>query len=365
MSASEELRAEFELRYRTGFELQFGLKLPTDRFSLTVLFGPSGCGKTSVLRCLAGLQHPDVGSIHWSDETWFDAESRRMTSPQQRKIGFLFQDYALFPHLTVEQNIAFSLRRQPADARRQIVAELMTQFQIQDLQQRLPNQISGGQQQRVALARALASRPRLLLLDEPLSALDESTRTELRHQLRALLADFGIPVIMVTHDRLEAMALADRMVVMDEGAILQSGSVEEVFQTPHNAAVARIVGVENILAGTVTASANGLATVSLGAHPLEVAIPDRAVPVGQRVQLLIRGEEIALEPDSDRPAEQPHRFTARVVSITREGALTRVVLDCGFPLTALVGHALISTLQLQPAQTIRVHLPANRLRMVD
>jgi molybdate transport system ATP-binding protein len=361
MSVSEELQAKFELRYRSGFKLQFALQMPADYFSLTVLFGPSGCGKTSVLRCLAGLQHPEVGFIRWKEETWFDFHQRRMTSPQQRNIGFLFQDYALFPHLTVEQNIAFSLRNQSADSRKQMVAEFMERFQIQDLQHRLPQQISGGQQQRVALARALASRPRLLLLDEPLSALDESMRSELRYQLRSLLADFGIPVILVTHDRLEAMALADQMIVLDHGQILQTGTVQDLFQTPRTAAVARIVGVENILAGTVTECTDEVATVLLEDHPLQIKTTGSQVSIGQRVQFCIRGEEILLQ---NNDSDCANRLSARVVSLTPEGPLTRIGLDCGFRLSALVSHSLVNALQLQSGKETSLHLPASQLRFL-
>ena len=216
---SESLVARFERRFNGEPTIAADLTLAEDRFSITVLFGPSGCGKTTILRCLAGLDRPEAGSIHLGQRVWFDAEQRVCLSPQDRDIGFLFQEYALFPHLTVAENIGYSLGGVVAALRQQAIEEMLVRFDLQGLDQRFPRQISGGQQQRVALARALIRRPRLLLLDEPLSAPDAATREQLRSELRRLLAEFAIPVVLVTHDRLGAMAMADQVVVLDQGRV--------------------------------------------------------------------------------------------------------------------------------------------------
>ncbi len=211
---SGELVAGFEKHYPGGAKIRCELRMPATRFFITVLIGPSGCGKTTLLRCLAGLERPNSGCIVFDGACWFDATTRIHRSPQDRGIGFLFQDYALFPHLTVAQNIGYGLQSIPSDERRKRVSTIMSQFQIDGLESRFPHQVSGGQQQRVSLARVLIRKPRLLLLDEPLSALDEELRELLRGQLRGILRDFDIPVVMVTHDQREAQALADQVVVL-------------------------------------------------------------------------------------------------------------------------------------------------------
>ncbi|MGE3781014.1 MAG: ATP-binding cassette domain-containing protein, partial [Pirellulaceae bacterium] len=195
-----ELRAEFSLSFKRGPRISADLRLPLRRFSITVLFGASGCGKSTVLRCLAGLARPSAGRIAChggqDEEVWFDAATRAFLSPQQRDVGYLFQDYALFPHLTVAQNIAYGLGSLDASARKARVAELLSAVDLAGLEHRFPYQVSGGQQQRVALARSLARRPRLLLLDEPLSAIDDYLREILRRELRAILEAVASPTVL-------------------------------------------------------------------------------------------------------------------------------------------------------------------------
>src|SRR5450432_1318737 len=229
-----ELICRCRRRLRSGFEVDVDMSIPLDQSPVTVLFGPSGSGKTTLLRMLAGLDRPDAGSIWFQGREWFDSSRAIDLSPQERRAAFLFQDYALFPHLTVAANVGFAAR--PERAR-----ELLKTFGLSEFASRRPHAISGGQQQRVALARALASEPALLLLDEPLSALDAPTRTRTRYELRRMLLEGGVPSIVVTHDRMEAVALGDWMAVMVEGRIRQTGPVEEVFRRPADLQVAESV----------------------------------------------------------------------------------------------------------------------------
>jgi molybdate transport system ATP-binding protein len=229
---SSELVADFEKRFARGPTIQGKLRLPADRFHVTVLLGPSGSGKTTVLRALAGLERPDSGSITFRGQSWFAAAEGAFLSPQQRDVGFHFQEYALFPHLTVAQNIGYGLTHLSRSESTKVVAQLLEHFQLVELAARYPHQTSGGQQQRIALARALARRPRLLLLDEPLSALDSELRDELRARLREWLAGFAIPVILVTHDRAEAAVLGDQIVVMEGGKVLPTRSPQDVLDSP-------------------------------------------------------------------------------------------------------------------------------------
>lgn len=235
------LEADFERRFDAGPTIQVALKRPVESFSVTALVGPSGCGKTTVLRCLAGLDVPRSGRISFGDDVWFDGPGKIFERPQQRGIGYLFQEYALFPHLTVFGNIAFGLARIEREAARRRVADLVSLLQLTGLERRYPHELSGGQQQRVALARTVAPRPRLLLLDEPLSALDATTRFELRQELRRVLAEWSIPTVVVTHDPTEVVALADEVIVLLEGRIRQQGPVAQVFVNPADDDVARIV----------------------------------------------------------------------------------------------------------------------------
>ena len=178
------------------------MRIPLDRAPVAVLFGPSGSGKTTLLRMLAGLERPDAGSIVLREICWFDSARGIHLSPQERRVGFLFQDYALFPHLTVAENVGYA-------ARRETVHKLLATFGLTELAASKPRALSGGEQQRVALARALAAEPALLLLDEPLSALDAPTRARMRYELRRMLLTSDVPSIVVTHDRMEAVALGD------------------------------------------------------------------------------------------------------------------------------------------------------------
>jgi molybdate transport system ATP-binding protein len=211
---SSELAAQFTKQFRNGPVVRADLSLPLDRHHVVVLFGPSGCGKTTVLRCLAGLERPDSGSIRAGEQVWFDRATSVCLRPQQRDIGFLFQEYALFPHLSVRANIAYGLTHLSESERNSRVEEWLVRFRLEGLANRRPWEISGGQQQRVALARALARRPRLLLLDEPLSALDTGLRTEVRQQLGEILSNLNIPSILVSHDPDDVKILGDEVIRM-------------------------------------------------------------------------------------------------------------------------------------------------------
>ncbi|HEY4375101.1 MAG TPA: ABC transporter ATP-binding protein [Burkholderiales bacterium] len=217
-----------------------------------VLLGPSGCGKTSLLRMIAGLESPDAGG-----RILFGAEEVTTLPPERRNVGMVFQSYALFPNMTVAQNVGYGLqvRKEPSAVRRQRVAEMLEMVQLTQFAERRIDQLSGGQRQRVALARAIAVTPRVLLLDEPLTALDAKLRESLRVDIDALLTRAGITAIYVTHDQAEAMALGDRIVVMDHGEIVQIGTPTEIYHSPANAFVADFVGSVNRLQGKVE---NGL-----------------------------------------------------------------------------------------------------------
>jgi molybdate transport system ATP-binding protein len=218
---------------------------------VAVLFGPSGAGKTLTLQCLAGLIRPDTGRIVVDDRVLFDSATGVDLRPQHRRVGYVFQGYALFPHLTVGQNVAFGLRDRPRAERLARAAEVMERLGLGGLEHRRPGELSGGQRQRVALGRALAIDPPLLLLDEPLSALDAPLRRSLRDELRAILRGWGTAAVLVTHDFTEAYQLADRIVIYQGGRVIQSAPRAELLWQPASEAVARIMGLRNVRHGTV------------------------------------------------------------------------------------------------------------------
>jgi molybdate transport system ATP-binding protein len=357
---SAGLTADFEKRFVGGPVVRAGLQCPTDAFAVTVLFGPSGSGKTTILRCLAGLERPERGTIRCGEETWFEASRGICLPPQRRGIGYLFQEYALFPHLTVAGNVAYGLGGVGEPERGRRLEQMIGLLDLAGLEGRYPRQLSGGQQQRVALARALVRRPRLLLLDEPLSALDTPTREQLRRQLRRLLAELRLPGVLVTHDRLEALALGDRVVVLDRGRVRQSGPVHEVFRKPADLDVARIVGVDTVEPGTVLRAADGLATVAVGPAQVVALAPE---PVGGEVYVCVHAEEVILEKGAAAQSSARNRLTGRIEALHPEGPMVRARIDCGFSLMALVTRQAAEELGLREGEgiTARVKAPAIHL----
>ena len=241
------------------------IKFSADRGKTTVLLGESGAGKSTVLRLLSGLLHPERGLIALEDKTYFDSERRIAIPPEARPFGYVFQDYTLFPHLTTFENVAFGLRAQHLPRRhvRQRVGEALEQVHLSGFDQRKPAQLSGGQQQRVAIARALALHPELLLLDEPLSALDVQTRRQVRQELRSLLSSAGITTIMVTHQYLEALLFGYQILVLEQGQLIQQGSHRDLLQYPRSSYVAELVGMNFFHGRVVTCEAGGMCTIQL------------------------------------------------------------------------------------------------------
>jgi molybdate transport system ATP-binding protein len=282
-----------------------------------VLFGHSGSGKSLTLAAIAGLIRPDDGMIVSSSGFLFDSSASVNLTPQQRGVGYVVQQLALFPHLTARQNIAYGLTGRGAEKERR-VAELVGLLGLGDLLDRLPRELSGGQQQRVALARALAPEPRLLLLDEPFSALDASIRTALRRELLRLKERLGLTVVFVTHDLREAYQLADRLVVYDQGKVLQAGPREDVYQRPLNRRVAELVEFRNILPATVSAAGAG-DELCLQAGGTRLRAVGAATP-GAQVDVCIRPEQIILARRGPDDESADAFLEGRIVDETAHGS---------------------------------------------
>ena len=288
--------------------------------------GPSGCGKTTILRMIAGHEDPTAGEIVIGGQNVVGL------APVQRRTAMMFQSYALFPHLTVRENIAFALRvRGMSRADRLRAADAMIEkVRLTQFADRLPAQLSGGQQQRVALARAAITEPRVLLLDEPLSALDEQLRVQMRQELRRMQQELGITFIHVTHTQLEAIALADLVVVMEQGKIKQAGAARDVYAHPHDRYVAEFMGGQNVLSGRVE-KVNGASFTLAQAAPDGIEVPLQArstVSVGDKVDIAVRRDDVALvRPGKDLPPGCTTSLPSRVRAIEYQGYFVKVMLD--------------------------------------
>ncbi len=358
-----EIAGDFRRQFAGGPLIRAeGLRL-SSQAGVTVLFGASGSGKTTVLRCLAGLERPDAGRLTAGEEVWFDAERKLFVPPRQRRVGFVPQNYALFPHLTVTQNIAYGLSQIPAPQRAERVGEALHWLGLQGLEERLPRELSGGQQQRVALARALVCRPRFLLLDEPLSALDAPTRLRLRGELRQLLVKVAIPTLLVTHDLMEALTLGDQLAVMAGGTIVQQGPAQQVFSQPATLEVAGIFGFETILPGRIVQLAGGLATVRVGEKTLTALARDLP-PETSAIYVCIRAEDLILTKDLNAQSSARNRLRATVQTLASEGPMTALELDCGFPLKATLTQQACQEMALRQGDLVLALLKTPNIHLI-
>lgn len=359
---ADALIVDITRRFPSGVVVAAAFRAEVRAGAILVLFGPSGAGKSTVLRAIAGLDHPDRGRLQLGDDVWFDASAGRWVEPQQRHIGYVSQDPALFPHLKVAANVAYALGRLPASAR-QATDAIVEALGLDALRDRYPRQLSGGEAQRVALARAMARTPRLLLLDEPFAALDTPTRIHLRRQLRALIQRLQIPAVLVTHDRTEAIAVGDQMVVLAEGSVRQVGSVHEVFQRPIDRVVARSVGMESVIPALVQRIENGLVELRVGDAMLRAVDADGGA--GRReVLACIRADDVTLERAAPAGASARNHLRGRIVSVESEGPLERVVVDCGFPLVALVTRHAREEMGLAEGMAIVAAIKATAIHLV-
>jgi putative spermidine/putrescine transport system ATP-binding protein len=299
-----------------GRPVLHGISLTVEPGEFVCLLGPSGCGKTTTLRVIAGLARVDSGHVY------IDGQLANGLPAHRRGIGMVFQDLALFPHMTVGENVEFGLRlrKVPGDEARSRIATMLKLLHLEGLEARLPRQLSGGQQQRVALARSLVVSPSVLLLDEPFAALDRRLREELRREVRALQRRLGIAVVFVTHDQEEALTMADRVVVMNQGSIEQAGSPDEVYERPATRFVLNFVGFSNFLRVTDVREGKDGVTCRLAGSDVAVSSAALRQESTRSAELAIRPERVRVgKPDA--PALPTNRLTGVVEDVTYEGAL--------------------------------------------
>jgi molybdate transport system ATP-binding protein len=354
------LVASFVRQHAPTVSIRAELELEAGDRRVMVLFGPSGSGKTTILRCLAGLDRPQQGFIRFGEEVWFDVDAGINRPPQQRRLAYVSQDYGLFPHLTVEQNIRFGMDAAGPQARDRVDTILRT-VHLEGMAGRVPTQLSGGERQRVALARALARDPRLILLDEPLAALDLPLRDPMRQELRQFLRSIDVPSVVVTHDRVDALTLGDRMAVLSGGYIRQVGPIHEVFSRPFDVAVAASVGVETVVPGNIVDSAGGLVTVRVGASQVRVA---HAAVMPQSVFVCIRAEDVTLETAPRGDVSARNQWTGRVTALQPDGGVVRVTVDCGFLLSALITRPACEELHLAEDARVTAVVKATAVHLI-
>lgn len=339
-----------------------GVDFVLDAGEIGVILGPNGSGKSVTLETVAGFHLPNAGRVV--------IRGRDVTRlpPERRRVGFIFQNFGLFPHLNVVGNITFGLRARrdtgtgrAAVRREDEVRRLLARFGLEPLAQRSPADLSPGEKQRVALARGLATYPDVFLFDEPFSALDARTSDSLRAELKRFLCETGIPAIFVTHDHVDALTLADRVAVMQDGMIVQKGPPARVFNWPASRFVAEFLGVENILPGRISARPCGRCVVEVSGRLLYVEVDDGMIGQARDVLVCVRAEEVRIslaDGNAPSPSVGENRLPGVIASLIDMGSLVRVDLDCGFPLVAVVIKRTVRELGLRPGLAIEAEIDA-------
>ena len=326
---------------------------------ILVVLGPNGAGKSVTLETIAGFHRPDRGRVR------IGGRDVTALAPERRNIGFVVQNFGLFPHLTVEGNVAIAHRRGAGRPGAALPGggeppALLSYFGVAHLANRAPAALSPGEKQRVALARALATAPQLFLFDEPFSALDGQTRLQLRGELKAFLRELQIPAIFVTHDHTDALTLADKVVVLRAGSIAQSGAAAAVFARPADSAIARFVGVDNILDGRVIESSGARLRIAVGTRTLTAAA-SAAPAAGTAVRLAIRAEEVALAAGG---GTEINRLDGAVTELRALGPLTVVEIDCGFPLKAYLLARQARALRLRTGDAVTAAIAPDAIHVM-
>ena len=357
-------RIRKEQRNAASFILDVSLEAPP---GITILFGPSGSGKSTLLDCLAGLVRPDAGKIAISESVLFDAANQTNVPPQKRHIAYVFQSLALFPHLTIEQNVAYGLANITDEDRRARVEQILEVFRIENLRNQKPVQISGGEKQRTALARSLVTNPRLLLLDEPLTGLDSELKAAIVEDLRAWNAAKRIPILYVTHSREEVDALGERVIAIDNGRVVSHGAPMDVLDAPRRKRLAQAAGFENLLSATVLdlRETDGVMRVRLGESDCEIEVPLAHASVGDHVQIAIRAGDVLLASQRPQGLSARNVLEGKILSLEQRGAIHIARVDCGVTFAVHVTPGAVRALELATEKQIWLVLKTHSCHLVD
>ncbi len=346
-----ELSVKVRKRQGNDFELDLSVSFPS---GITILFGPSGSGKTTLLDCIAGLIRPDAGRIATAENGLFDSAAGIDLPSQRRKVGYVFQDLALFPHLSVESNVEYGISSLETRERKQRSSAILESFRIANLRSRRPGQISGGERQRVALARALVIDPRILLLDEPLAALDAATKSKIVEDLRAWNQEHRIPLVYVTHSREEVFALGERVIVLDKGRAIAQGTPHQVMTVPRQETMAQLAGFENIFDATVIAAheERGTMVCQLVGSKVELETPLVRAEVGSTLKVAIGAGDILLASSEPSGLSARNILPGKIVSMAQRDVIVAVKVDCGVEMEVHLTLAARDSLQLRPGSQV-------------
>jgi molybdate transport system ATP-binding protein len=360
---SVQIRKQFRSNARQPFLLDI---TATFAPGFTVLFGPSGAGKSTLLDCIAGLQQPDSGEIRLGEESFFDAAGALSLPPQRRELAYVFQSLALFPHLSVEQNIRYGLDKLTLSEQTERSNGIARTFRIGNLLTRRPTELSGGEKQRVALARSLITRPRVLLLDEPLTGLDSALRRSILEDLRAWYAANRIPILYVTHNREEVDAIGERVVTLANGRVQESGAPGAILDAPRSIELAHAAGFENVLPAIVVEhrSTDGVMRVSLDHAACEIEIPLGDGEPGSEVRVAIRAGDILIS------TQAPHFLSARnilpgiVESLETRGTMVAIRVKAGAIFQVHVTPGAVRALDLSPGLLVWLVIKTHSCHLV-
>jgi molybdate transport system ATP-binding protein len=347
-----------------AFTLDVTMTAPS---GITIVFGASGSGKSTLLRSVAGLVRPDAGSISVGNRILFDASSGRSIPVRQRRVGYVFQQLALFPHMSIADNLAYGLHDRSAGTRRDLINEIAESFRIAHVLARRPGATSGGERQRAALARSLVTSPDVLLLDEPLSALDHATQSRIIDDLRRWNAAHGLPILYVTHAHREVFALGERVVVLDQGRIVTTGTPHEVLDRPEHEGLAQIAGFENVFDGVVTERRPDVGTMhcTLTGSATELEVPLARGEPGAAVRVAVRAGDILLASESPRGLSARNVIQGRIISLVREGPTIVARVDAGAPFVVHVTPGAVEGLGLVPGRHVWLIIKTYSCRIVS
>jgi len=359
-------------RFGATFELDAAFAL---RPGITILFGPSGAGKTTLLDCVAGLSAPDSGRIAVGNSVLFDSEIRINVSVRDRRIGYVFQDVALFPHMDVAENIRYGLAALSAEERESRVTGISKSLGISTLQDRRPAQLSGGEKQRVALARALVTEPRLLLLDEPLAALDLPVRMKIADDLRRSIQDLPIPVLYVTHNRDEVFMLGEKLLVIERGQLIAQGTPHEVLSAPRGETVAQLAGFENIFDAEVTSIHQERGTMTCRVadngdalkptNSVELETPLVRAEIGTKLRVGISAGDILLATSAPVGLSARNILPGRLLSLSQRDAIVIASIDCGVDLAVHLTLGARDSLALAPGKQVWIIVKTHSCHLLD
>jgi len=348
----------------SSFVLDVSVEVPP---GITILFGASGAGKSTLLDCIAGLARPDEGQIASDGDVLFDSAARIDVPTPKRRIAYVFQTLALFPHLSAEENVAYGLNDLPEKEKRERVETILKDFRVEKLSKQKPGEISGGERQRIALARSLVTEPRILLLDEPLTGLDAELKASIVDDLRAWNTAKGIPILYVTHSRDEVEALGERVIALDNGRVVSAGAPMDVLNAPRRKKLAQAAGFENLLTATVLdlREADGVMRVRLAESACEIEVPLGYAATGSRIQVAIRAGDILLA------TERPHGLSARnvlegrILSLEQRGTMVVARVDCGVTFIVHITPGAVRALELSAGHRVWLVLKTHSCHLVD